>query len=547
MKRSVVNSLKFAAAAVAVLLLGGAGCTSSPVDDNPEPDPSPRPGTGEYAAVNRWMFDYLESMYFWNRAVQRTEPDDQLDYEEFLDDILLQVAAQGDVNHDDGHWENGRRTSFYSYIWRYSTDLSAAHATRAGVEQTVSGYGFEQLYAYYLDANRKYCGFAVASVHPNGPAARAGLKRGDLISRINGERIVIGQNEEQWWNALYYDEQGTVRLTCCDPDTGEESSSAVTLTAASYDDNPLFEQRVLETSDGRRVGYLDYVSFNMHYDEPLIAAFAEFKLRQIDELVLDLRYNGGGHVVSSTVLGTLVAGEPHRGGIYARTVYNEDRQAEVPGVYRIGEASYKSGVSSARYQPIAGALSASLGLDRVYVITTERTASASELVINGLRGLGIEVRIVGERTNGKNVGMEVTERTFGSYRYEFAPITFYTENAEGFRDYSDGFVPDVAWDDRPWWYVGQVDEAGDPVYDEAGNRVIARIEPGIQSDPEHDDLMLLTMYWIETGQSPTVAASKKVSQALTRSERHRLQPVPLHRAEARRHRPDALLIPAAEE
>ena len=79
------------------------------------------------------------------------------------------------------------------------------------------------------------------------------------------------------------------------------------------------------------------------------------------------------------------------------------------------------------------------------------TASASELVINGLRGLGIEVNTIGQKTLGKNVGMEGIRKEFLRYSFTFYPITFYCENALGFRDYSDGFVPTLELDDANYY------------------------------------------------------------------------------------------------
>ena len=88
-----------------------------------------------------------------------------------------------------------------------------------------------------------------------------------------------------------------------------------------------------------------------------------------------------------------------------------------------------------------------MGLKKIYVLVSQTTASASEMVINGLRGLDIEVNLIGQTTNGKNVGMEGVMRSFYNHEFLLYPVTFYVENAKGFRDYSTGFVPDVEIDD----------------------------------------------------------------------------------------------------
>ena len=247
--------------------------------------------------------------------------------------------------------------------------------------------------------------------------------------------------------------------------------------------------------DDKKVGYLLYNSFNLYYDSALIDAFRAFGAEGVDAVVLDLRYNGGGHVVSSAVLGTLIAGPAHQGEIYTKTSYNEDRKNETVDTYRIGEASYNaSNPKYYVYQPIASALDAAVSLPEVYVLCTSSTASASELVINGLRGIGIDVHLIGETTNGKNVGMEPKSATYGGYSYVFSPITFYSVNAQGFNDYSNGFAPDIEADDALWYGSGTVANG------EFGN-------------PELDEMLNVAVEWILKGSQPLAGSTRT-----TRSE-----------------------------
>ena len=100
------------------------------------------------------------------------------------------------------------------------------------------------------------------------------------------------------------------------------------------------------------------------------------------------------------------------------------------------------------YPNLGTSLSAgSLNLPRVYCLVGNGTASASELVINSLEGIDLDVILIGEKTTGKNVGMEGVVRSFHNYDFLLFPVSFYIENAKGFRDYSDGFTPDVQIDD----------------------------------------------------------------------------------------------------
>jgi hypothetical protein len=95
-----------------------------------------------------------------------------------------------------------------------------------------------------------------------------------------------------------------------------------------------------------------------------------------------------------------------------------------------------------------------LNLPELWVIASNSTASASEMVIKGLEGLDVPVHIVGKTTNGKNCGMDVMEKTFGEYKYTYAPITFMNYNAKGDNDYADGIKPDVNFDD--YWNESNV-------------------------------------------------------------------------------------------
>ena len=514
--------------ALLVIALVGAGCSENLIDPSPAPAPAEKT---DNAAINEWMFDYMKTHYFWNEAVRKVTPDYSLGYEDFLDDILEKVAAQTDeagrpINYDDGHWEDGERSYFYSNIRRYkkSTALGGGIRTR-GTHKQADGLGIEVIIPSWLDNAQTRIIFIVAAVTPGSPAAKAGLRRGDLISRVDGSAITDNATLNTGWTKLLSTESGTVRLTRYDM-TDKQDLPEISITAASYADNPVWMSKTLSTANGKKVGYLCYGSFNNYYDEALIEAFEQFRDERIDELVLDLRYNGGGYVVSSAVLGTLVAGGAHKGEVYARTTYNDSRKHETADIYRLGEAQYNAASSNFRHDPIATALLSAVGLSRIYVLCTDYTASASELLINGLRGVGIDVRLIGSTTNGKNVGMEVHEKTFGDYDYEFSPITFYIANGKGESDYGNGFAPDVEVTDMPFYWT-ETDEKKE-------------YHPLDWGDEENDLLLACALFWIEKDRKPVV-----VSTASTRAF-DGLQPLEL-RSPASVRVQDMLRLPDPEE
>lgn len=440
---------------------------SSCADDADEPKTSTDDAdTGRYADVCRWMYDYMSKYYLWNEPLATLKPDYTLSYDEFLMVMLDHVDADNHRNRDDGHWKNGKRIYYYSFI-----ESEAPTSRTAGEEETGSGIMF-------IDAgriNENTIALLPAMVAPGTPAAEAGVRRGDIITKIDGKAITEA-NLNTMANRLY---AGNVDVTTYDYDTQTENT-AVHIGQATFTDPAVYHSSVLTVSGGKKVGYIAYMGFDMQFDSQLIDIFNQFRNEGVTDLILDLRYNGGGHVLSSVLLGTLIAGKDKKDQIYSRTTYNATRNAKgETGEYKIGDPQ----TPERTYSKITDALNASLGLKTIYVIGSENTASASELIINGLRGLDLTVNLVGTTTNGKNVGMESVTKQFGSYSFRFAPITFYCENAKGFKDYSDGFTPDLEFDDSQYLF-------GD-------------------FGTTQDILTRLTLQWINNGTKPDVGASSR--------------------------------------
>lgn len=441
---------------------------------------------GDYQEVNKWMYSYLHSNYLWNKALDNVTIDYSQNYSAFLNSILVGVAAQKDadgrdVNYDDGFWKNGERRYFYSYV--SGPAISPFSQTRAGDVMTDTGlWRVRAVSLTNADQTVSVLGFSVYGVVPGTSAATAGLRRGMFISSVDGqtptqsnylilqEKLYYGTSVKLTPNEVVWDSSG--KFQSLDP------LPEVTVSASTYIDPAIYKAAVSDVG-GKKVAYLLYMGFEMEDDPALIAAFDEFKRQKATELILDLRSNGGGSVRSSTVLGTLIAGSRYKDVVYARLTYNADRTArKEEGFYKIGSEAVPDGQGT--YPPIAAALNSALALDRIFVLCTESTASSSELVINGLRGLDIGVNLIGTQTNGKNVGMEgYSDREIGGVSYTFMPITFYSENAKGFRDYSEGFVPDVVFEDK--YFPGDFGTTDDPLYSRAAR-------------------------WIRTGQKPASAA-----------------------------------------
>lgn len=162
----------------------------------------------------------------------------------------------------------------------------------------------------------------------------------------------------------------------------------------------------------------------------------QFKTEGITDLILDLRYNYGGAVELSRYLSASIAGSSHRSDVFMRM----QRSSGADEYIRFGDGD-------------------DLGLNSIRIICSEETASSSELVISGLRGIDFPVKLFGSRTEGKNVGMEVQEYKYGNSYYEFAPITFRSFNAKDWGDYADGIEPDVMLNNQNADYTDDIDNA----------------------------------------------------------------------------------------
>lgn len=276
-------------------------------------------------------------------------------------------------------------------------------------------------------------------VTPGTSAAKAGLKRGTVFTEVNGTKMTINNFEDLLSAKTFtinigYVENGGLKLT----------DETVTLNQSQYTENPVHLAKTLDV-DGRKVGYLMYNSFVADFDAQLNAAFGEFKAQGITDLVLDLRYNSGGSVESAIDLASMITGQ-FDGEIFMKEQWNDKYQKYFES--KNPETLINRFDSSIRTKESIN----SLRLSKVYVLTSQRTASASELVINGLEPY-INVIQVGTTTTGKfqasvtlydspDFGREGANK---NHKYAVQPLVFKSANAVGKSDYVNGLAPDVTY------------------------------------------------------------------------------------------------------
>jgi carboxyl-terminal processing protease len=274
-------------------------------------------------------------------------------------------------------------------------------------ESKFIGYGFGSGW----DQNAR---LRITFIYNSTDLYQEGVRRGWLMESINGTPVRPGVNINQMLGA---NEAGvTNNFLFIDPEGRE-----IEITAAKKEVtmNSVLHRDVLESA-GRKIGYLVFQNFTTPSLKELDEAVEFFNLHGIDDLVLDLRYNGGGQTNVANYLASLIGGQHLEGKPFAKYIYNDKKQNEN---------------FTDPFNPPAN----SLGLGRVITIATRQTASASELIINGLRPF-MDVYIIGDNTYGKPMGMNAWN---WQDQYAFVPVTFKIANADDFGDYFDGLPADA--------------------------------------------------------------------------------------------------------
>jgi len=311
------------------------------------------------------------------------------------------------------------------YHFTYATAEWDAMQTRG----VALGYGLTWSRSTNEGAPRTWL---ITAVEPGSPAAAAGLLRGDMLLRVDGVDFVNAGDAASvdTINAgLFPEAVGTThRFTLQRAGVQYEA----TMAGADVVKAPVKNVKVIETASGK-VGYLTFDSFNAVSEKQLYDAFTTFKQAGVNDLVLDVRYNGGGLLYVASQLAYMIAGpESTNGKVFERSRYNDKTPAYQPIMFRPSAWGFSS-VDPLR----SGTPLPTLGLKRVTVLSTEGTCSASESVINGLRGADIEVIQIGGTTCGKPYGFTPVPNCGTTY----FSIEFQGVNHKGFGDFTDGFTP----------------------------------------------------------------------------------------------------------
>ena len=329
--------------------------------------------------INNFIYSAMNIFYLYKPDVP-VLANDFFDTQNDLNTYLNRFNTPEDLY--DALLSNQDRFSFMTDDYRELENSFAGVSKDNGLEYRLVRYasGSNEIFGY------------VRYIVPNSNASTKMIKRGDAFTEVNGTPLTVS-------NYIELLAQDTYTLTLADITRNGASTSIIangsTVTLTKEEglvENPVYIAKTL-TVEGQKIGYLMYNSFTADFDDELNAAFAQFKTDGISDLVLDLRYNGGGSVDSAIDLTSMITGQ-FNGEIITKQQYNPELQAAF-------QTSRPDDLIDRFNNTIrTGESINSLNLTRLFVIGTGSTASASELTIIGLKPY-IEVKTIGTTTVGK--------------------------------------------------------------------------------------------------------------------------------------------------
>jgi len=372
---------------------------------------------------NNFLRSYSNDTYLWYNEILDQDPslfDNTLDY---FDELVTNELTPSNQPKDRFHF------TFDSEEW--------FQLSQSGVS---AGYGIQ--WAFLSSTVPRE--ILIAYTEPNSPATNIALplERGARVLAVDGLDIDVNtQAGIDALNAAFFPTDGA-QHTFTVLDLGATMSRDVTLTAANITSEPVQNTQVLSTPTGD----IGYMLFNDHIataEQSLIDAVNQLNGfnggQGIDDLVLDMRYNGGGFLAIASELAYMIAGAAATAGqTFEEMQFNDKHPVTNPVTGQaLSPTPFYDVTLGAPFNAVPGQALPTLDLPRVYVITGGGTCSASEAVINGLRGVGVEVIQIGSTTCGKPYGFYAADNCGTTY----FTIQFRGVNALDFGDYTDGFSP----------------------------------------------------------------------------------------------------------
>ncbi len=375
--------------------------------------------TYEYEALTAqdvWIKEQMDNLYLWKNDMPA---DSKLNFFQESDVFFKSLLST--------KCQNGKGD-------RYSYLETTESSTKSIQEKSTYGFDF---FLFLPSQTPKQLVARIIYVLKDSPAEQAGLKRGDWISEINGEKLTSSN-----YHLLYSGNEASMTRAQADTTNSiavwTDTDTLSVAAARPLEDSPFLVDTVYSYA-GKQIGYLLYNRFssgisttpsNQTYDQQLLASFAKYQSMQVTEFILDLRYNSGGLLSCAQLLASLLAPSEKMGEPFCHLSFNELNTER--------DTTYALSADLAKGK--------NLNLKTLYVITGSRTASASEAVINGLKPY-IDVRLIGSVTEGKNVA----SLSISSPEYPdiiLHPIVAQVSNGTNETDYSKGLTPDYSYSEE---------------------------------------------------------------------------------------------------
>ncbi len=358
---------------------------------------------------NQWILDSMKVYYYWNEQLP-AKPEAGNSGTAFFKSLLYSADRFSYIENPDEP-----RTEYSSFAW----------------------YGFEYALVQTESFPGRLLGI-ITLVVPGGPAAKMGLKRGEIFSSVNNIEIT-SSTADDINKALKLGNGVQIKLVSIDENALKEGPS-VLINYSRFSEKPVYMTRVF-ANGVKKTGYIFYNLFDGNSDYSMLDSLAKLKSEGISDIILDLRYNPGGDVSSAAKIAAVLSDTKAE---QTFVIY----QANKNGGHIV--SSFQKTMNENSYQPqsFSALKSSQLRLDKVILLTTGATASAAELLINNLKPYANVVQI-GQTTIGKDMASFAIndQRVPKQISYVLHPLIFKLYNASGQGDYSNGLAPDYTADE----------------------------------------------------------------------------------------------------